>query len=129
MYRPNSRDVRIHSCLNLKYKAQEQNSHFPRLSVPLLFYSRQTRPVFIKRLVIADTVKERILKARRSLAADRPHAGSAHIDGASLLAKEEREQQNLERRRRDEEDISARRIEKLATLEMLFGWSLEVTKA
>jgi hypothetical protein len=84
--------------------------------------------VFIKRLVIADSVEARILKARRSLAVDRPHAGS-NVDGTSLMANEQR----LEKRgrREDEQDIAERRFEKLATLEMLFGCSLdcEVAKA
>lgn len=40
----------------------------------------QTKQVFVKRLIIKDSIEERILETRRSLAADGPKT-STHLDG------------------------------------------------
>jgi len=84
----------------------------------------QTRPVFVKRLIIKDSVEERILSSRRSLAADRP-ATSTQLDGTGLMEEEEKLiEANANRgRHKDEDDMGEKRFQRLRQLEALFGYS------
>lgn len=57
-----------------------QNSAVEEQAIDRIHRIGQTRPVTVKRFVMKGTVEERILNARRSLAADRPTAGSQLCD-------------------------------------------------
>ena len=116
-------------CGLCRYEVQsfqnERKTHSFSLSAVIFVRhnSGQTRPVCIKRLVIADTFEERILKARRSLAADCPHAGPERVSSqrSSGSYKVLRGVAAMEMRK----NIAERRFEKLAMLEnairLLFG--------
>lgn len=83
----------------------------------------QTRPVFVKRLIIKDSIEERILKTRRSLAADRPTT-STQLDGAGLMEAEENFGKHKKRdRHEDENDMGEKRFQRLRELEVLFDCS------
>ncbi|KAL7531410.1 hypothetical protein ACHAXR_004022, partial [Thalassiosira sp. AJA248-18] len=88
----------------------------------------QTRPVFVKRLIIKDSIEERILENRRSLAADRPTA-STQLDGAGLLEEEDCEQPKKRGRHEDENDMGEKKFQRLRQLEALFGCSATVKVA
>ena len=92
----------------------------------------QTRPVIVKRLIIKDSVEERILENRRSLAADRPIA-SALVDGVAGV--EENEAAFIEDRKNrgqgqqeDARDIDGHRFQRLQQLEALFGCSASASR-
>jgi SNF2 family DNA or RNA helicase len=84
----------------------------------------QTRPVFVKRLIIKGTIEERILETRRSLAADRPTATSTHLDGTGLLDVTDTEKGRL--RLEDEGDMGEQTFQRLHRLESLFGCSTKI---
>ena len=84
-----------------------------------------------------DSVEERILGNRRSLAADRPNV-STQIDGAGILAEEQTLLQRAPKRARlgndsanGENEFDASSSQRLKLLEALFGCSstARVTKA
>ena len=87
----------------------------------------QTRPVFVKRLIIKDSIEERILESRRSLSADRPST-STHLDGTGLLDVNDTEKKGSKKRDRldDEGDMGEQRFHRLHQLELLFGCSAKV---
>ena len=96
----------------------------------------QTRPVHVKRLIIKDSIEERILNNRRSMAADRPNV-STQLDGTSDLMEEEntfdKKQASTKKRDRheDEANMGEKTFQRLRQLEALFGCSatVKVTKA
>lgn len=91
----------------------------------------QTRPVFVKRLIIKDSIEERILENRRSLAADRPSA-STQLDGTAGLMEEDDFSQSKKRgRHEDESSMVEQKFQRLRQLEALFGCSgtVKVAKA
>ena len=73
--------------------------------------------MLVKRLIIKDSIEERILENRRSLAADRPTA-STQLDGACLLDEEEEEECNVGKqakkrdRHEDENDMGEKRFQR-----------------
>ena len=85
----------------------------------------------MKRLIIKDSIEERILSTRRSLAADRPTA-STQLDGTGLMEEEEKllEEPKKRGRHEDEDDMGEKRFQRLRQLEALFGCSttVKVTK-
>ena len=91
----------------------------------------QTRPVMVKRLVIKDTIEERILENRRSLAADRP-AASTQLDGTTDLIMEDDCEgvQNKSKKKRDrhedENGMGEKTFQRLRHLEAIFGCSATV---
>jgi len=91
----------------------------------------QTRPVFVKRLIIKDSIEERILSTRRSLAADRPTT-STQLDGAGLMEEDDvsAKKQNKRARHEDENDMGEKKFQRLRQLEALYGCSatVKVTK-
>ena len=93
----------------------------------------QTREVYVKRLIIKDSIEERILSNRRSLAADRPNT-STQIDGSDGLEEEDnfdKKQAAKRDRHEDENDMGEKKFQRLRQLEALFGCSalVKVTKA
>lgn len=78
----------------------------------------------MKRLVIKDSIEERILAHRRSLAADRPTA-STQLDGTGIL--EEEGEFGLKNRKRvrqeDETELGEKTFQRLFQMESLFGYS------
>ena len=92
----------------------------------------QTRPVIVKRLIIKDSIEERIIENRRSLAADRP-AASTQLDGTGLLEEEEstfdKKQSKKRARHEDEQDMGEKTFQRLRQLEALFGCSATVKVA
>ena len=96
----------------------------------------QTRPVFVKRLIIKDTIEERILENRRSMAADRPSAGATQLDGVAGLMEDEGEdnrkpaaKKQARGRHEDENDMGEKKFQRLRQLEALFGCSATVKVA
>lgn len=79
----------------------------------------QTKQVFVKRLIIKDSIEERILETRRSLAADGPKT-STHLDGTGLL-----EEKGFLRpgRHEDHAYMGEKTFQRLRMLESLFGFS------
>mmetsp|Transcript_32798 Transcript_32798/g.68983 ORF Transcript_32798/g.68983 Transcript_32798/m.68983 type:complete len:122 (-) Transcript_32798:88-453(-) len=92
----------------------------------------QTRPVFVKRLIIKDSIEERILETRRSLAADRPTA-STQLDGTCLMEEEDNfgKQPKKRDRHEDENYMGEKKFQRLRQLEALFGCcaTVKVAKA
>ena len=88
----------------------------------------QTRPVFVKRLIIKGTVEERILENRRSLAAARPTA-STQLDGAGLLEEETGSGSKKRDRHEDENEMGEQSFQRLRQLEALYGCSASVKVA
>ena len=84
----------------------------------------QTRPVVVKRFIMKDTVEERILSIRRTLAADQLGA-STQLDGTGMMAEEERQLcQNRKKKRSrqdDENELESQSFDRLQKLEALFG--------
>lgn len=81
----------------------------------------------VKRLIIKDSIEERILANRRSLAADRPTA-STLVDGAGSIEENEAAYGDNRRRRgqrqgEDKDDPDEQRFQRLHHLEALFGCS------
>ena len=97
----------------------------------------QTRPVKVKRLIIKDTIDERILENRRSLAADRPNTTcSTALDGTAGLLEDDvfdnkNKTQAAKKRERldDENDMGEKTFQRLRQLESLFGCSATVKVA
>merc|ERR1712087_1006292 len=103
-----------------------ENSAIEEQAIDRIHRIGQTRPVFVKRLIIKDSIEERILENRRSLSADRP-AASTQLDGAGVLEEEDCEQQSKKRdRHEDENDMGEKRFQRLRQLEALFGCSATV---
>lgn len=93
----------------------------------------QTRPVTVKRLILKDTVEQRIIESRRSIGADGPSA-STQIDGTNAMdieaqqLSEEGKQipRNFRRagnRAADEINLDEQKFNRLRQLESLFGSS------
>ena len=96
----------------------------------------QTRPVNVKRLIIKDTIDERILENRRSLSADRPNQTSTALDGTAGLMEDDvfankNKTQAAKKRERldDENDMGEKTFQRLRQLESLFGCSATVKVA
>ena len=82
--------------------------------------------MFVKRLIIKDSIEERIIETRRSLAADRPTA-STQLDGTCLMEEEDGIEQSKKRKRRDDENgMGEKTFQRLRQLEALFGCSATV---
>jgi hypothetical protein len=79
----------------------------------------QTKQVFVKRLIIKESIEERILETRRSLAADGPKT-STHMDGTGLL---EEERFLRPGRNEDGDYMGEKAFQRLRMLESLFGFS------
>ncbi len=98
------------------------------MSVSRIHRIGQTRPVYVKRLIIKDTIETRILESRRSLAADRPRT-STHLDGTGLLDVNDADKGCTQRfRLEDECDMGEQRFQRLHQLESLFGCSNKVKR-
>ncbi len=96
------------------------------MSVSRIHRIGQTRPVFVKRFIIKDSIEKRILETRRSLAADCPRT-STHLDGTSLLDVNDSDKGRTQRvRLEDEGDMGEQRFQRLHQLESLFGCSTKV---
>ena len=81
----------------------------------------------VKRFIIKDTIEERILTSRRALAADRPGA-STQLDGAGIMAEEEKlfDRPTKRARHEDEDAMESQSFQRLERLEALFGCSATV---
>ena len=79
-----------------------------------------------------DSVEERVLENRRSLAADRPTT-STLLDGSGDLEEEEKliERTQTRERHQDENGMGEKSFQRLRQLEALFGCAatVKVTKA
>ena len=96
----------------------------------------QTRHVNVKRLIIKDTIDERILENRRSLPADRPNQTPTPLDGTAGLMEDDvfankNKTQAAKKRERldDENDMGEKTFQRLRQLESLFGCSATVKVA
>ena len=97
--------------------------------------SGQKRPVFVKRLVMADTVEERLLGARRSLSADQKITTGTQLCGASAQDSERVTNRPRKRQRTarggsdehhgdsDEDEETSQRKQRIAKFDALFGFS------
>lgn len=100
-----------------------QNSAIEEQAIDRIHRIGQTRPVIVKRFVMQGTVEERLLGVRRSLGVDRPQTGT-QLCGASVLAAEEMAALRAPKNGGVSEDLdSARRQQRVAMLEKLFGVS------
>ena len=90
----------------------------------------QTRPVHIKRLIIKDSIEERILNNRRSMAADRPNVSTPSQKEENTFDKKQASKKKRDRHE-DEADMGEKTFQRLRQLEALFGCSatVKVTKA
>ncbi|KAL7550676.1 hypothetical protein ACHAWF_013896 [Thalassiosira exigua] len=105
------------------------NSAAEEQAIDRLHRIGQTRPVIVKRLIIKDSIEERILENRRSLAADRPTA-STLIDGTGSMEEDAVYNQNEKKRDRnlqeDQSNMGDQTFQRLQHLEALFGCSATI---
>jgi len=104
------------------------NSAAEEQAIDRLHRIGQTRPVIVKRLIMKDTIEERILENRRSLAADKTTT-STLVDGTAMLEEDgntykEDKKKRGRGREEDESDIGEEKFRRLQHLEALFGCPL-----
>lgn len=98
------------------------NSAIEEQAIDRIHRIGQTRPVIVKRFIMENSVEQRVLENRRSLAADRPTA-STLLDGAGDLEEEEKLNSSSQTRERhiDENGMGETSFQRLKQLEALFG--------
>lgn len=107
------------------------NSAAEEQAIDRLHRIGQTRPVIVKRFIIKDTIEERILGNRRSLAADKT-ATSTLVDGTAMMeedgaaAHREGKKKRGRGREEDESGIGEEKFQRLQHLEALFGCSATI---
>lgn len=109
------------------------NSAAEEQAIDRLHRIGQSRPVIVKRLIIKDSIEERILENRRALAADRPTT-STLIDGTASMEEDEAAYKDDRKKRgrgRQEDmiDMDEQRFQRLQQLEALFGCSATIKSA
>jgi len=105
------------------------NSAIEEQAIDRIHRIGQTRAVTVKRFIMKDSVEQRVLENRRSLAADRPTT-SVLLDGSCDLEEEEKCSQTRERHN-DENGMGEKSFQRLRQLEALFGCeaTVKVTRA
>jgi len=104
-----------------------QNTAIEEQAIDRIHRIGQTRPVIVKRFIIKDSVEERILSNRRSLAADHPNLSTV-IDGVGIMV-DELEPRQTKRPRLDStnydngSEANASFCQRFILLEALFGCS------
>ena len=105
------------------------NSAAEEQAIDRLHRIGQTRPVIVKRLIIKNSIEERILENRRTLATDRPTA-STMIDGTLSMEEDDATYSDKKKRGRgrqeEERDMGEQTFQRLQHLEALFGCSASI---